>query len=516
MAQNKTGPIIGLAIFVVLSIGFAVAWYMTNTEREALAAKLNESERTASERTTDVKDLSAQLTELQRLVGIQDPKVSDDLADFKTDLEKTAQANIAQWARPETQAGANSGTWLDALRNTGVESDRYNHAAVQRKQNLDAAQARFTNDLKNKDDKISTLETAKEALNNRVVAIEQEHDEEMKRLEAINDERNAEIRELKQKYSDLENESRARIEDLESERDEYRLSVVNLRSRLRDRQDLTFFTPDGMVDTVDHVRELCYLNIGSADGLQVGVSFSVYRKDNSGVGRARTEDIKGKIEVVRILGPHRAEAKILDEQLGSPIAELDPVFNPVFQSGQALEIAVVGAVRLDGLSRAEFHRQVQRSGSKVSVQVDDKGEFLDGRGQIITEDEARTLISARTRFIVIADLGDQSTANAELKDLYRQINENADVLRKEAEKRGIYEVGLSTYLEHIGYKRRQIAWTPESADGFPAVLPNGAHSRAVGARGAKRESSAVISGKFSKRRTPTSSSTGAISGLFKK
>ena len=407
-------------------------------------------------------------------------------------------------------------TWLDALRNTGVESDRYNHAAAQRKQYLDAASRRFTNDLANKDQKIETLESERDALNNRVVEIENEHSEEMKRLEDINDRQIAENRELKQKLSDLENESRARIEDLEAERDDYRLSVVNLRARLRDRQDLTFFTPDGVVDTVDHVRELCYLNIGNADGLQVGVSFSVYRKDNSGVGRARTEDIKGKIEVVRILGPHRAEAKILEERLGSPIAELDPVFNPVFQSGQALEIAVVGAVRLDGLSRAEFHRQVRRSGSKVSVQVDDKGEYLDGRGQIITEEEAKSLISARTRFIVIADLGDQSTANSELKDLYRQINENADVLRKEAEKRGIYEVGLSTYLEHIGYKRRQIAWTPESANPFPAVLPNGAHSRAVGARGAKRESSAVISGKFSKRRTPTSSSTGAISGAFKK
>ena len=179
-----------------------------------------------------------------------------------------------------------------------------------------------------------------------------------------------------------------------------------------------------------------------------------------------------------------------------------------------MEVAVVGRLTIDGLDRSEFHRLVRASGSKVSVQVNDDGEYVDGDGNVITEEEALTKINSNTRLIVIGDLGNTETKDQELVTLFEAIQKKANKLLREAEKRGIYDVGLSTYLEHIGYTRKQASWTPENSTGFPGKLVNGAKSAAVNASYGNRQSSAVISGRFSGRRRQTAVSAGTTSKYY--
>ena len=67
----------------------------------------------------------------------------------------------------------------------------------------------------------------------------------------------------------------------------------------------SFEVPDGQITWVDYGSKLVWIDIGSDDNLPRSQTFSVYKKSNSGIARG-PEDVKGRIEVVRILGPHRA------------------------------------------------------------------------------------------------------------------------------------------------------------------------------------------------------------------
>ena len=115
---------------------------------------------------------------------------------------------------------------------------------------------------------------------------------------------------------------------------------------------------------------------------------------------------------------------------------------------------------------------------------------------------------------MIADQGDEDTQDAELQKLYEKIKGNSRDLREEALNQGIHEVGLSTFLEHIGYSRKQISWTPESGLPFPGKLPNGARSSAVNATFGNRQSSAVISGRYSERGAAPTVSSGQTSKAY--
>ena len=65
-------------------------------------------------------------------------------------------------------------------------------------------------------------------------------------------------------------------------------------------------------------------------------------------------------------------------------------------------------------------------------------------------------MTSRTRYIIIADQGDDDTQDVELQILSKKIKDNSGVLREQALNLGINEVGMSTFLEHVGYSRKQI------------------------------------------------------------
>jgi hypothetical protein len=294
----------------------------------------------------------------------------------------------------------------------------------------------------------------------------------------------------------------------------YRNTIQSLQNRLRGLEDFSFFEPDGMIASVDHQQQLVYTNLGADDGLRVGMSFSVYARNNSGVGKAATSDIKGKIVIVKLLGGSRSEARIVDEKQGDPIAPEDPIFSPLFQSGQAMEIVVVGQINTDGLSRGRFHSLVKDHGASIAVEIDDQGNFSDGRGNVLTEEDAKRRITSRVRFIVKGDYGDENTQNPALEKLFGDIRKNSEALIEDAEQLGIYPIGMGAFLEHIGYARQQASWTPNSSTGYPARLTNGARSAIVNGSIGNRESSTPVTGLYGGRRSPTSVSTGQVSKAY--
>lgn len=513
MAQKQTGLIIWLSVFAVLFIMASVFWYMSYTDGQKLQTDLATAQKGKQDDTRAIQDQVEQLKALKTKMGFgQDvPTGHNDSGDQQTVLAQADQ-DITRLAGNGTGAPPN---YRGALIQESAENDNNSFNATERQRLLDEKQRELVATIAQKDEEIRKHREARETAEQELVKQEAAHSEEMQRLEQQNDQLRQEKTQNEQEFAAYRVTAERQIQDLNEDINGYRDAVVTLRQRLREKEDLAFFRPDGTINTVDHLARRVYIDLGAADGLRVGVSFSVYEQGHSGVGKANTTDIKGKIEVTRLLGPHRAEAAIVKEEQGATISEDDPIFSPLFQSGQALEVVVLGGLTVDGLSREQFRSQVRASGSRIAVEVNDKGEFVDGRGNVITAEEAQNLITPRVRFVVVGDLGDLNTKDQKLQVLYEKIQQNAQLLRKEAEKKGIYEVGLSTFLEHIGYNRKQVSWTPENEEPFPGVLVNGARSAKVNGSMGNRASSASISGVYSGRRRTPSVSTGTTSKYYK-
>lgn len=515
MAQNNNNSIvIGFSIAALLAVVLGVLWYLDNATVQTLTAQLQASKNTESELNGKV---SQQIDTINRTRGIVAPssaQTQPEELDPENDLTmNTAMSVLAELGGDGTAAPANL---IDAVRSTLSESKQNQMSASERQKNLDAAATNLQNTIVQKDALIEENRKARDRAEQQLAKKEAMHAEQMKGLED-------QIRTLTSEKAEIDAE-RGRLQTtLQQERlawndkrEEMQGYLVDLRARLRAREDLTFSKSDGLITSVDHNEKLVFVNLGFGDGLQKGIGFSVYRKDHSGVGRVNTSDIKGKIEVTEILGLHRAKARVVEQKVDNPIAPDDPIYSPIFQPGQTLEVAIVGEINVDGLDRDELRRLIRASGSKISVEVSRQGQFTDGDGNEISKESAISSVTSRTRFLVMGDIGDRDSNSKDVNQevIYQQMRENTAELEVKCAGLGIYPVGLSAFLEHIGFSPKQRAWTAESGKPFPSILTNGARSAATNGRVGDRESGAAISGLFTKRTRPSPVSTGQVSKLY--
>src|SRR5262249_37392402 len=86
-----------------------------------------------------------------------------------------------------------------------------------------------------------------------------------------------------------------------------------------------------------------------ADLLKAGVSFSVFPAGVTGKA-ASTRERKGAVEVTEVLGPHEAQARIVDQS--DPIRDMilreDLLFNPTWNPSARERVALAGMIDLNG------------------------------------------------------------------------------------------------------------------------------------------------------------------------
>ncbi len=511
MAQQKNGPVIGLAIFMVLTVSFAVAWYMTWSDNQALSGQLQKAQSDLGARDTTVRERNEQVTNLLDVAGRPG---APDQADVDAEV-----ASLKQLVTDSVGDGTSAAVNLEAgLRKATTARDLERLTATERLANFNQKEAELQQTIVSKDAVIQQHQDARERAEEDLRRKEVQHSEELNQLQTQIEDLRAQKTQLESDFAALRTKYDRDTADLEDDITQKRTALVFLRKKLFEQEDLSFSREDGNITSIDRSRQVCYINLGESDELRIGTTFSVYMKNNSGVGRTTTEDVKGKIEVVDILENHLAEARIVEEDLHRPIANGDPIYSPIFTSGEKMQIAVAGMISLEGkpgsdTDRADFKRLVGGAGADIAVMVDKDGRFTDGEGKAIGSQEAQDRITEKIRYLVIADTGDANETNdTDLLAAYRDIKLSTAALRNEADNHGVYVISLGAFLEHIGYSRKQISWTPGQP--FPATLSNGAKSSRLNATVPGRSSSASISGAYSNRRRGVTTSTGNNSGVF--
>ena len=506
-SQQNTGQVIALAAFVLLTLVFGVLWYMSAADNRTLRTDLTAATSAKTNADSAVRTQNAELDVLKDLVGRPGEDVDD--------IEPAVKSVIGDVAAD----GSSSDLDLEgALLNTATDRDVQTYSAADRLTQLNRKTQELQQSIVNMQAQIDAEKQSRDQAEATLRQRETQHSEELSALQAQIDATRDELQTTQAEYETYKTQTSRQIEDLEDDITQKRIALVALRRKLFEREDLSFERADGRLTFVDQKRLICYLDLGEGDALQIGTTFSVYTKNNNGVGRRNTEDIKGKIEVVSILGEHQAEARIVSQELGRPLAEGDPIYSPLFASGQALQIAVAGLLDFDGnpgSDRDIFHRIVRNSGAMVTAEVNDVGELVNSQGQGVSTDDLKQLINEKTRFLVIGDVGDSvETQDTFRQAIYRKIQMATEEMREQALANGVYVISLTSFLEYLGYSRKQLDWTPTAGD-FPTTLPNGGKSTAADAKFRQSNSIAPISGLYLPRKRAAGASTGNVSGLFK-
>lgn len=204
-----------------------------------------------------------------------------------------------------------------------------------------------------------------------------------------------------------------------------------IKARTIELQELTSDTPDqydGRILGVVAATKRVLIDRGRADGLRPKMMLGVYDSEDTNV---RTATKKASIEVTRILGDHRAEARITQTDHIHPIIRNDFIASPAWSPGESLGIALVGKMDFDkdGLDDREYIRNlITLGGGHIDA------EEIDGK---ITGD-----VSVNTRYVVVGE-GQLS----------------ADGLLQKADDLSIERMSVSELLDLMGYAGRSRAVT---------------------------------------------------------
>lgn len=414
----------------------------------------------------------------------------------------------------------------DALGQTTPATD-YKSAIAALKAALDAEKGKLAQEMQTNAQNTATIATLRTDYDKKVQDYDTERGAAVQARQSAEAEHAVAIQTERDSYQKLNNEHnkiKAQMVDAKNahdqeiaERDTKITNLTKANDMIRDRLDkatqVSFEQPDGLIQWVDNGSKLVWINLGSADNLPVRTNFSVYHEGHRGVGRDSQntlkgpEDLKGAIEVTRILGPHMAEARILDENYFEPIAIDDPIYTPVWGANQTESFAFVGLIDLDDDGRTDrdyLRDRLAAVGAKIQTEVDDDGNRTGGP------------INERTKFLVVGEipaLEDQS--DKDVKDAIIRMHENLTKLKDEARVQGVRIVTLNDFLAFMGIKPRQRVFRP--GDNRPFNLKNGSQTTATSELpGTNRVSSGQTSGLYSKsRRIPQASSSGQTSGAFR-
>lgn len=501
-SNKPVGLQISLVAFVLLSIIFGVMAFSFHRSLSDAQAAAQKAKNELSNVNKARGDADADVTALKNLVGLKLTTVSSN---DPNDATSVTGASRQKMAEAKAFAGNSLVETIDKILQAynATEADR---ATVQAS--------------------LAELNGKYEAQESRYRALADEHDAARKKAEAdlrdITRSRDEALAAKDQEISKLRNEwnnAQAEIQNITEQREKERkrfndeitrLEGINdkLRDELDELKQQSFEVADGVIRWVENSTGMVYINLGSADNLRPRTTFSVYAKDASGIGRGQ-EDIKGNIEVVRIIDAHTAAAKITDEDLLRPMAPGDQVYSPLWNAGRVEQFSFVGLLDLDNDGRSDrdlLHQIVATAGAVIDNEVDDDG-VRTPEGGSITE---------RTKFLVLGDIPDMAKiARAEDRERAQKIMDHLKDMRKEARLNGVRIVNLNDFLAYIGYKPKRRLFQPGQER--PFNLTAGAHSTAVNEPLMKssRESSGQVSGAITRtKNTRQQVSPGTTSKVF--
>ena len=230
---------------------------------------------------------------------------------------------------------------------------------------------------------------------------------------------------------------------------------------------ITFDRPHGAIQSVNQQTKEVIINLGRADGLATRMTFTVYPPTITGISFASSSDpekdshlcevckrdqtlnaSKASIEVVKILGEHKAQARILDDILTNPIVAGDVIYTPIWKPGQVQRFALAAGMRIPGVGQRDggthqsdletIKNLITLNGGIVDAYISEGGDE-NKRGDLVGD------ITGHTTFLVLGDLSDDDNQDQDMMETQAR-------MRRTAEQYAVKLIGLKEFLTKMGWK----------------------------------------------------------------
>jgi len=216
---------------------------------------------------------------------------------------------------------------------------------------------------------------------------------------------------------------------------------------------------------LDQKGTMPYINLGSADLLEPGVTFSVHSMGRDG---KLSPVPKGTVEVKEIMSKERHLARVrvtsVTDEKNDPIVAGDHLFNPTWSPGAPKRVAIAGLADLGGEGTdisSDLRRLLARQGVIVDAYIntkDDKEPRLLKGTPSRDDKDAKGEVTSRTSYLIIADgLEVVKHPKRNDKDYAKKFNDLMTELQDKAKANGVTVISLARYLDLIGYKAPKVA-----------------------------------------------------------
>ena len=433
-SRESQGLQIALILFVMVTVVLAVTTYFffrqaEENTKEAAAARIEVKQ---------FKDAANQLVSekqvLKHVLGVEKQDSLDNIMQ-KLGANKEMENVLSQFEQDMAMYGAGfSGQSLNYRtlpahlidqvnrRNTQLadadvkvkslqaERDSVQAAEKQRTIAAEAAQTAAEQDLATRTNNFAVERTRITEEKNKIAAIQPQ---------------------LQAKINQLDNKMRTEIETretaLRSVQELYLAAKTKYEATLKDD---TFERPDGEIIYVNQRANVVWIDLGSADGLERQMNFSVYDQNQIGATNA---EIKAKIQITAIKEPHLAEARIVESDDLDVIMKGDKIYSPTFRKGHKTRFALTGFLDIDGDGKSDQ--------TKVKSIITTNGGVVDA--ELLPDGSIAGKLSVETRFLVRGEAPTDKTDE-------RMLN-GWNSMQEEATRKGLETMSLQELLDRMGY-----------------------------------------------------------------
>lgn len=527
---------IAIICLVIVVIGLVVTLVMMNQGNDERLAREKKAQDDAKAASDKAAGFAKDLLTLKQFVGLKEDASAED-------VQSTYNDAMNRYAKNTDDASKN---YLTVLRNSAAElaAEKDAHKKTQDEKldletnynNLNALyQTVLDKSNQEKAKAVDDLQAARKDFEGNLTTLRTE-------IAAVKADADAKVAAAEESVKVAEKKT----EDATVESRQVKLRNEEIARTLDDLRRTNFERPDGKVVSVNQTSSIVVVNLGSDDGLMTRMTFSVYAPTITGISFGEHDpdhdvqicDVckrdmaqstsKASIEITRILGPHQAEGRILDDLLTDPITAGDVIYTPVWSPGQRQHFALAAGMRIPGVGRrdgntggsdlTEIIRLIKANGGEVDCYISEESDNLGEMVGTITRD---------TTFLVLGELNDEDNQNQKAMSAQNEMVTLADQY-------AVRKMGLREFLTRMGWKNV----TPVRGFGARlnesdiAIAPRGEYPLSTGQatplyqpfntegrigtedRGGVR-STGLVSPLYDKRTSVPPTSTGRTSELFR-
>ncbi len=392
--RENQGIQIAMIVFILLTLVFMLTTYFGYSSSTRLQGEVDSLTADVETARNSVRTAETLSSNLKTRIGF-DPGMAD--GEVETLVEESVTSTYGQGLPEENQ------TFLGIIQELNNQVTKLTtDLAISNKSNQDLREEMRTK-LATEQEKLATAR-----------ANETKAQEDFNSAITENQESRAQLAADSSRYQDLANKANAdrntAVAAAEKERDaalarkDQAEEIIGIRTR--ELQEIRVDTPDqydGRILGVVAATKTVLIDRGRADGVRPKMTFSVYDADDS---NARTAKKKASVEITRILGDHRSEARITQLDHVNPPIRNDHIATPAWSPGETVGFALVGKMDIDadGLDdREEVRLLITRGGGRIDA------EEVIGQNGGDKVSQVTGAVTVNTRYVVVGDgelLGD--------------------------------------------------------------------------------------------------------------